>query len=46
LIIYNSRFKGRIAERGALSDVAPTFLGMLGIAKPTEMTGHDLRIPS
>jgi 2,3-bisphosphoglycerate-independent phosphoglycerate mutase len=46
LIVYDSRFKGRIADGGALSDVAPTFLGMLGIAKPPEMTGHDLREPA
>ena len=29
---------------GALEDVAPTLLGMLDIAKPTEMTGRDLRL--
>ena len=28
---------------GALEDVAPTLLGLLGIEKPTEMTGTDLR---
>lgn len=30
---------------GALEDVAPTILGILGLDKPEEMTGHDLRIP-
>ncbi len=29
---------------GALEDVAPTLLGILGIEKPSEMTGNDLRI--
>jgi 2,3-bisphosphoglycerate-independent phosphoglycerate mutase len=29
---------------GALEDVAPTVLGILGIDKPPEMTGTDLRI--
>ncbi len=29
---------------GALQDIAPTMLGMLGIAQPKEMTGHDLRV--
>ncbi len=29
---------------GALEDIAPTILGILGIDKPNEMTGHDLRI--
>ena len=28
---------------GALCDVAPTILGLLGIERPVEMTGHDLR---
>ncbi len=28
---------------GALEDVAPTLLGILGIQKPSEMTGRDLR---
>ncbi len=30
---------------GALRDVAPTVLGLLGIAPPPEMTGKDLRLP-
>jgi 2,3-bisphosphoglycerate-independent phosphoglycerate mutase len=29
---------------GALQDIAPTMLGMLGIAPPAEMTGRDLRV--
>jgi 2,3-bisphosphoglycerate-independent phosphoglycerate mutase len=29
---------------GALQDIAPTMLGILGIARPKEMTGHDLRV--
>jgi 2,3-bisphosphoglycerate-independent phosphoglycerate mutase len=28
---------------GALRDVAPTVLGLLGIEQPAEMTGRDLR---
>jgi 2,3-bisphosphoglycerate-independent phosphoglycerate mutase len=31
-------------EDGALCDVAPTLLGILGLPQPPEMTGHDLRI--
>jgi 2,3-bisphosphoglycerate-independent phosphoglycerate mutase len=46
LIVYDRRFKGRIAEDGTLGDVAPTFLAMLGVAKPAEMKGHDLREPA
>jgi 2,3-bisphosphoglycerate-independent phosphoglycerate mutase len=38
---------GRISARaladGALCDVAPTILGLLGIPQPEEMTGTDLR---
>jgi 2,3-bisphosphoglycerate-independent phosphoglycerate mutase len=28
---------------GALCDVAPTVLGLLGLEQPAEMTGRDLR---
>ncbi|MBV9479717.1 MAG: 2,3-bisphosphoglycerate-independent phosphoglycerate mutase [Acidobacteria bacterium] len=30
---------------GSLRDIAPTVLGMLGIAQPKDMTGRDLRVP-
>lgn len=33
----------KLRENGALEDVAPTILGILGIEKPLEMTGRDLR---
>jgi 2,3-bisphosphoglycerate-independent phosphoglycerate mutase len=46
LILFDPSYKGELASGGGLSDVAPTFLGMLGIAPPPEMTGHDLRIPA
>lgn len=29
---------------GALQDIAPTMLGILGISQPKEMTGQDLRV--
>ncbi len=32
-------------ERGALCDVAPTILGLLGVPQPAAMTGRDLRRP-
>lgn len=32
-----------LRDGGALEDVAPTMLGLLGIEKPPEMTGRDLR---
>jgi 2,3-bisphosphoglycerate-independent phosphoglycerate mutase len=44
LILYDSQYRGRLADGGTLADVAPTFLGMLGIAIPAEMSGHDLRV--
>ena len=34
----------RLREDGALEDIAPTILGILGIEKPIEMTGADLRL--
>ena len=33
----------KLRSGGALEDVAPTMLGLLGLAKPAEMTGKDLR---
>jgi 2,3-bisphosphoglycerate-independent phosphoglycerate mutase len=33
----------KLREGGALEDVAPTMLGLLGIEKPAEMSGRDLR---
>jgi 2,3-bisphosphoglycerate-independent phosphoglycerate mutase len=33
----------RLKPGGALRDIAPTMLGVLGIPKPKEMTGTDLR---
>jgi 2,3-bisphosphoglycerate-independent phosphoglycerate mutase len=36
-------FGGPLCSGGALCDVAPTLLGLMGIAQPPEMTGTDLR---
>ncbi len=33
-----------LAAKGALQDIAPTVLGILGIEQPKEMTGRDLRL--
>ncbi|MGB7923216.1 MAG: 2,3-bisphosphoglycerate-independent phosphoglycerate mutase [Pyrinomonadaceae bacterium] len=35
----------KLREGAALEDVAPTMLGLLGVDKPAEMTGRDLREP-
>jgi len=40
-LLYIGR-KARIAERGALQDVAPTLLAMMGLTPPPEMTGKSL----
>jgi 2,3-bisphosphoglycerate-independent phosphoglycerate mutase len=32
-----------LKQGGALQDIAPTVLGILGVEQPKEMKGHDLR---
>ncbi len=39
--VYVGR-RAQMAEGGALSDIAPTLLAMLGLPPPPEMTGHSL----
>jgi 2,3-bisphosphoglycerate-independent phosphoglycerate mutase len=36
--------RGKLGEGGSLRDVAPTILGLLGLQKPKQMTGEDLRV--
>lgn len=43
LILVDPAFRGRLRKSGRLCDVAPTFLGVLGLPKPEAMTGEDLR---
>ncbi len=43
-IVDDAAYTKALREGGALEDVAPTILGILGIEKPAEMTGSDLRI--
>jgi 2,3-bisphosphoglycerate-independent phosphoglycerate mutase len=45
IIVIDDDKRGRLREGGSLQDVAPTMLGILGVQKPGEMTGEDLRIP-
>ena len=33
-----------LSEGGVLADLAPTMLELLGLAQPTEMTGHSLLV--
>lgn len=41
--IDHSAAEMKLRPEGSLQDVAPTILGMLGIEKPAEMSGSDLR---
>jgi 2,3-bisphosphoglycerate-independent phosphoglycerate mutase len=34
----------KLRTNGALQDIAPTILGVLGEQQPKEMTGRDLRV--
>ncbi len=34
-----------LKQGGALQDIAPTILGLMGVSQPKEMTGRDLRDP-
>lgn len=43
LIYVDPGFHGKLRENGALEDIAPTLLGMLGVSQPADMTGRDLR---
>lgn len=43
-LIDTSNGRVQLRDDGSLSDIAPTILGILGIEKPAEMTGNDLRV--
>lgn len=43
-LVVDEAFGGALREGGSLEDVGPTLLGMLGMERPGEMTGRDLRI--
>ncbi len=45
-VYLGTRRNVRIADGGVLSDVAPTLLDLMGIARPDEMTGRSLVIPA
>jgi len=44
LILIADELPSKLAPGGALADIAPTLLGVMGIPQPREMTGHDLRV--
>jgi len=43
-ILCDKNFRGRLRDGGALADIAPTILELLGIEKPEVMTGRSLLI--
>ena len=43
LLLMDEAFRGRLRPGGALRDVGPTVLGLLGLEVPKAMTGRDLR---
>jgi 2,3-bisphosphoglycerate-independent phosphoglycerate mutase len=44
VIVVQEAKARRLREGGSLRDIAPTMLGILGVEKPKEMTGQDLRV--
>ena len=45
-LIVISDYRGQLRANGALRDIAPTMLGLLGLPQPAQMTGTDLRLDS
>ena len=41
-LVYIGRRRARLANTGALEDISPTLLKMIGLPKPQEMTGEAL----
>jgi 2,3-bisphosphoglycerate-independent phosphoglycerate mutase len=41
-LIYIGRRHATMAETGALEDISPTLLNMMGVPQPPEMTGESL----
>ncbi len=44
IMLTNDAAEFSLRADGALQDISPTILGMLGIPQPKDMTGHDLRV--
>ncbi|HEX9255161.1 MAG TPA: hypothetical protein VF938_06435, partial [Candidatus Angelobacter sp.] len=43
IVVSENAQKLALRSEGSLQDISPTVLGMLRLAQPAEMTGHDLR---
>jgi 2,3-bisphosphoglycerate-independent phosphoglycerate mutase len=41
-LIYVGRHQGELLEGGALCDISPTLLKIMGMSQPDEMQGHPL----
>ncbi len=46
IVITGEDKKFSLRQGGALQDISPTVLGILGLPQPRDMTGHDLRVSS
>jgi len=44
IVISGEEERFSLRPDGALQDISPTILGLLGVGQPKEMTGKDLRI--
>jgi 2,3-bisphosphoglycerate-independent phosphoglycerate mutase len=44
IVVIDDDARFALRSEGALQDISPTILGMIGISQPKEMTGHDLRV--
>ena len=44
LVVVTDPPSAGLRPDGALSDIAPTFLGLAGLPQPSEMSGQDLRV--
>ena len=45
ILVEDNAAEVSLRNDGALQDISPTILGLLGLPKPKEMTGKDLRVP-
>src|SRR5246500_3161280 len=45
IVVSENSNQFALKPNGSLRDISPTILGMLNLAEPKEMTGHDLRVP-
>lgn len=44
IVVSEDGNKFSLRKDGALQDISPTVLGILGVPQPKEMSGHDLRV--